>query len=1090
MKINWNNMRTIILATCLAPVFLTCGVSVMAGEALQGSTDFSPSPAQPIGWRGNGTGKYPGATPPVHWSRICKQTAALKCSAVIPKDSSTNGALSAGVGFFTEWLAAYPISSAGKTNAIKDELVPGEGALAPQESEAVGGTKWKRVQVDSSYIDIMKMYGPMTTQQAAYAQSCLYSEKPMKIWLHMRCSIGAGAALWLNGQPKCAFSASNADGGGSFLLLDLQAGWNRFLFKFTPQLGGHSDFPECCDMQCRFWPAEGPRDYEEKNIAWITSMPGLSEATPVIVGDKIFTTAHPYNLVCVDKKTGKVLWIRPNGPYDAATAEDRKAKPDVFAQLDELAKKREAYHQNYMAGTLTTNQTAATEQALEDQMDKLMLNVDARYKKPDEQGEPSWWEIPTPASDGKNICVFMERGVSACYDLDGNRRWIRYERPLHQHHGFFGSPVIADGKFFILDGRVTGLDLKDGSVKSSFDLTKTKSWRLVFASLSRIVFEGKEYVLYPDGTLFRASDGKVFGPANDSGNATPVFFDGNKIFWPASLNEVKSNTNGVITVQNVKKEIKWPKDSPVVPGFYVGNAFESSPVVHDGLAYLTRCWGALNVLDLATMEILYEQVLPLDLFRPEYQGAYMGASIAMAGDYIYLLGSTGVTIVVKPGRKYEEVARNRIHFLAKEGRMPGIYKYRDYYTPRCTEYQDSSMTSTPIFEGNRMYYRGYENLYCVEQNVWAFQTADVSSGEVPLTVKFDAGKSHAMPGKKLTKYAWDFGNGQTASGLSAEHTYKAAGAYIAKLTVTDDKGTTDETEAAITVTPVDTAPPEIKSVTTEGGTNVTVLFSEPVEQASAGNAENYAINKDIKVLFAAIKSDLSEVNLITTPMAEDVKYELTVKQVKDCARKPNTVAKNCRQSFYRFSSPPDEDGYIRGWLMLPPVPIDAMNKTNFFAKEYFAGQTTCAPNKGDKVNMTTNELVWKVSTSAAVIPLDFSYAQMEYFCVAYIVCNEDIPDVRLRIGGAQDGSLWSLNGQELIRTQVNRGLGRDLRASEPVTLKKGRNVLRARFVVNGYPSGNFRARFVDKDGNPVRNYNVSTGDRPTPAAAPAALPGK
>ena len=38
-------------------------------KAPLGSPDFYPSAERPVGWRGDGTGRYPGATPPVTWSR-------------------------------------------------------------------------------------------------------------------------------------------------------------------------------------------------------------------------------------------------------------------------------------------------------------------------------------------------------------------------------------------------------------------------------------------------------------------------------------------------------------------------------------------------------------------------------------------------------------------------------------------------------------------------------------------------------------------------------------------------------------------------------------------------------------------------------------------------------------------------------------------------------------------------------------------------------------------------------------------------------------------------------------------------------------
>ncbi len=42
-------------------------------------------------------------------------------------------------------------------------------------------------------------------------------------------------------------------------------------------------------------------------------------------------------------------------------------------------------------------------------------------------------------------------------------------------------------------------------------------------------------------------------------------------------------------------------------------------------------------------------------------------------------------------------------------------------------------------------------------------------------------------GDPLT-YAWDFGDGTTGTGASVSHTYATAGAYNAKVTVSDGKG--------------------------------------------------------------------------------------------------------------------------------------------------------------------------------------------------------------------------------------------------------------------------------------------------------------
>jgi PKD repeat protein len=55
------------------------------------------------------------------------------------------------------------------------------------------------------------------------------------------------------------------------------------------------------------------------------------------------------------------------------------------------------------------------------------------------------------------------------------------------------------------------------------------------------------------------------------------------------------------------------------------------------------------------------------------------------------------------------------------------------------------------------------------------------------------------PDGSIQSYAWSFGDGSTATGSTASHTYTEAGAYAAVLTVTDNRGATNTAQAFITV---------------------------------------------------------------------------------------------------------------------------------------------------------------------------------------------------------------------------------------------------------------------------------------------------
>ncbi len=57
----------------------------------------------------------------------------------------------------------------------------------------------------------------------------------------------------------------------------------------------------------------------------------------------------------------------------------------------------------------------------------------------------------------------------------------------------------------------------------------------------------------------------------------------------------------------------------------------------------------------------------------------------------------------------------------------------------------------------------------------------------PLVVTFDAGES-SSPNGAIVSYAWDFGDGETAGGVTVSHTYPEKGVYAVTLTVTDSAG--------------------------------------------------------------------------------------------------------------------------------------------------------------------------------------------------------------------------------------------------------------------------------------------------------------
>lgn len=86
------------------------------------------------------------------------------------------------------------------------------------------------------------------------------------------------------------------------------------------------------------------------------------------------------------------------------------------------------------------------------------------------------------------------------------------------------------------------------------------------------------------------------------------------------------------------------------------------------------------------------------------------------------------------------------------------------------------------------------------QNPVSAFTATPLSGDAPLTVTFN-GSGSKDPDGTIQNYIWSFGDGATANGVSATHTYTQAGSFTASLQVVDDKGATASSSQSISVLP-------------------------------------------------------------------------------------------------------------------------------------------------------------------------------------------------------------------------------------------------------------------------------------------------
>jgi len=122
-------------------------------------------------------------------------------------------------------------------------------------------------------------------------------------------------------------------------------------------------------------------------------------------------------------------------------------------------------------------------------------------------------------------------------------------------------------------------------------------------------------------------------------------------------------------------------------------------------------------------------------------------------------------------------------------------------------------------------------------------TASPTSGQAPLAVSFNGSGSSDSDGS-ITSYAWSFGDGGSSSGVTASHTYNNAGTYTARLTVTDDDGSTDSVTRTIQAsgTPVANNPPtaSFTASPTSGQAPLAVSFNASGSSDSDGTISSYA----------------------------------------------------------------------------------------------------------------------------------------------------------------------------------------------------------------------------------------------------------
>ena len=174
---------------------------------------------------------------------------------------------------------------------------------------------------------------------------------------------------------------------------------------------------------------------------------------------------------------------------------------------------------------------------------------------------------------------------------------------------------------------------------------------------------------------------------------------------------------------------------------------------------------------------------------------------------------------------------------------------------------------------------------------------------------------------------------------------------------------------------------------------------------------------------------------------------------------------------------PDDEGFIRNWLVLAPLPFaGASDGTDALNKQQVPDEAKLKPKAGDKIKSGDKELTWKPYKGDSHL-LDFN-AFLEGvtedsvgYGVCYLVADRDIKDVTMKTGSDDQAKVY-LNGKEVFKNESARATEKDQDSTPNLTLQKGVNVLVFK-VVNEKMDWSGCVRFTDKDDKPITNFSIS-----------------
>lgn len=285
----------------------------------------------------------------------------------------------------------------------------------------------------------------------------------------------------------------------------------------------------------------------------------------------------------------------------------------------------------------------------------------------------------TPATDGQKVYVsFLDRDKMfvAAYDFKGNKVWEVRPGVFSSMHGYCSSPILWKDKVIVNgdhDGPAYLVALKRATGQTVWKTPRPNRTRSYCTPIIRHI-DGRNQMILSGSKCVASYDpdtGKqrwfIDGPTEQY--VASLVYNGELLFMTCGFPDlfmqlIRPDGRGNVT----KTHVVWQTDRDC--------SYVPSPIAFEPYFLVVSDSGVATCLNAKTGESVWRQRL----------GDRHSASLVSANGLVYFLSDKGVMTVVKPGPKFEVVARNEI---------------------------GEETNASPVISKGQMFLRGDKHLYCI-----------------------------------------------------------------------------------------------------------------------------------------------------------------------------------------------------------------------------------------------------------------------------------------------------------------------------------------------------------------------------------------